>query len=89
VNRTVPNPKVGMMNRQAEILTRCAETLGFTPTARPRLIGAGHAAPRELDADGNPTQTLDEFLAQWPAQPSFAHIREAEARPRPRRAKIN
>lgn len=39
-----PSPYLGIMNRAADIMIRCASELGFSPASRPRLVGAP-AAP--------------------------------------------
>ena len=41
----VQSPWVAILNRQALLLVRCAEQLGFSPASRPRLVGAAGALP--------------------------------------------
>jgi P27 family predicted phage terminase small subunit len=53
----VQNPAIALLNRQSQVLMRCAEMLGFVPTARPRLVGAKSAT-----IEGE-VQSLDEFLS--------------------------
>ena len=45
----VQSPYIGMMNRAALLMLRIAEQLGFTPVARPRLVGESQ---QDGDDDG-------------------------------------
>ena len=58
----VPNPAISVLNRQAAILTRCAEQLGFSPTSRPRLSAGPASTPR----DGKPVMSIDEYVRSAP-----------------------
>jgi P27 family predicted phage terminase small subunit len=63
----VQNPAIALLNRQSQVLMRCAEMLGFTPTSRPRLVGTKAAT-----IDGE-VQSLDEFLDAPLDLPSMHH----------------
>jgi len=79
-----PNTKVAMqtpylaiVNRQALIMLRAAEQLGFTPVSRPR-ISVGGVIPADPGEDmtgrshGRETETLDQYIARAP-KPSAIH----------------
>ena len=66
----IPNPLLSIINKQALVILRAADMLGFTPTARPRIngnIAAEQLTPSygrpEKDA---PTRSLEEFLDNAP-----------------------
>lgn len=62
----VQSPYIPIINKQAEILTRAANALGFVPTTRPKI---GLSGGGELGASYVPSETeesLQEYLARSP-----------------------
>jgi P27 family predicted phage terminase small subunit len=72
----VPVPLIGVLHRQATLITRICAEVGFSPTARARV--AATPADAETDAD----IPLEEYLAARPALPG--DLRQ-EGRDRPPR----
>lgn len=61
----MPSPYLAIANRQAAMMLRIGEQLGFSPTSRARLrTGAPGPSPAERD-DGTPS--LADYLANKPA----------------------
>ncbi|MFZ2158092.1 MAG: phage terminase small subunit P27 family [Bradyrhizobium sp.] len=52
-NKEVPmqNPYLAIINRQSEIMTKCAGELGFTPISRTRMSRLGKAPARKILQD--------------------------------------
>jgi P27 family predicted phage terminase small subunit len=72
-NTRVPiqNPYLSIMNRQALIMLRASEQLGFTPAARPRItsgtgmpVGGESLNGSRLDASD--TESIDDYLLSAP-----------------------
>jgi phage terminase small subunit len=71
----IPSPYLSVLNRQAAILLRACEQLGFSPTSRPRLAG-GATAPAPLPSSPaqqpiNDTMSLDDYIASAPPIPKM------------------
>jgi phage terminase small subunit len=71
---TTPNghqqqsPYIPIINRQAEILSKAAEKLGFSPTARPRIgltLGGGELNG-STHAPATGEESIDDYLARTP-----------------------
>lgn len=71
---SVQSPYLAIINRQALIMAKLADHLGFSPAARPRLVAAGHPenSANGDDADDGDTEApiddLDSFLASNPSR---------------------
>jgi P27 family predicted phage terminase small subunit len=63
-SQIVQSPWISIMNVQARVMLRCAEQLGFSPIARPRLGAANMPSetPRAGDEDEEAGESLDEYL---------------------------
>jgi phage terminase small subunit len=61
----VQSPYLAIVNRQAVLLLRCAEQLGFSPTARPRVAAAAPSAAQAA-SPADPDVPLSVFLASRP-----------------------
>ena len=73
----VQSPYLAIVNRQAVIMLRAAEMLGFVPTARPRLVGS---KPATIDGE---VQSLDEFLSVPLDLPSMHNYNHPSKRRKP------
>lgn len=71
----IVSPLLHIINRQAQIMTKTAEQLGFTPTSRSRVIPSTNLpialpAPAAGPATGQHVE-LEDYLANRPASPSM------------------
>jgi P27 family predicted phage terminase small subunit len=65
----VQSPILPVINRQAMVMIKAAEQLGFTPTARPRIVATtGGAQGENLQRRGaaSTDESLDSYLANAP-----------------------
>ena len=72
----IPSPYLQIVNRQAALLLRAAEQLGFTPVSRPRLVGNSPLPPMPEPPGSSPkgqrpAVSLDEYIASAPPIPSL------------------
>lgn len=66
------SPYLPIINRQAVMMLRAAELLGFTPTSRPRLAGASSPLPLPPRVtDNKPEMSLDDYIRSAPPIPTF------------------
>jgi P27 family predicted phage terminase small subunit len=61
-----PHPAIRVLSQQAALALRLSEALGMTPSARERLGIKGGEPLRQYDEDGQPMETLEEYLARDP-----------------------
>jgi phage terminase small subunit len=66
------SPLLAIINRQAIIMLRAAEQMGFTPISRPRIFGSSPSpsAPAPRDAPASAYMSIDNYLASAPAKPT-------------------
>jgi phage terminase small subunit len=68
------NPLFPVINKQATIMLKAAEQLGFSPVARARVQSAGDAAVPLMQAGGariGDAVSLDDYLADAPEPPNL------------------
>jgi P27 family predicted phage terminase small subunit len=68
----IPNPYIGIVNKQALVMLKAAAELGFTPVSRPRIL-AGGVIPASARDDNlahhgrdSPKQSIEAYLARDP-----------------------
>lgn len=74
----IPSPWLSIVNKQAQIMTKIASELGFTPVSRPRILAGGipAGAAENLSRPGNgrdaPQESIESYLANAP-RPTAIH----------------
>jgi hypothetical protein len=61
-DRRVAAPQIGIINRTAALLSRLSSELGFSPTARSRVVASPHGLSNA--SDDPLSQSLDDFLLE-------------------------